>query len=251
MRFKDFLIKEGVLDNKTTLMSRVVVNNIKKHLDKIQDSEGNLQLIFAKNSQGFASMQKSARHLGLVSNTGSLEIPPELESEFPNMMVYVVKGDPSHSGYFDRVNNVLFIQIGVPEVDGKLDLNATLPMIKAVIRHELEHSEQSQSAPFTRVKDYKWPDTTVKAPWSVSFAEPSGVEEYLTHPSEIEAWVSGLYKYAKTAKIPFSSIVEKQLARIRQSMAENRVDPQRIEEIIQSVKDKWMSFARFRYPRAI
>lgn len=251
LEFSKFLM-EGTLDRETTLISRVIIDNIKRKKDSILGMPSNAyyQFNFSKGNSGL--MDRSAKALGFyVYDWGNLNIPENLISLFPNMLVYVGIGDPIHRGYYDRQSDVLFVQIEIPKTDNNnLNYNAVLPYLKSILRHELEHSQQKPEAPYTRVRQYGWEDIKDKAPAEVDFGNPELIEKYYTHPSEIEAWVSGLYKHAKTSKQPFFEILNDRLNKISSSMTRRNIDRSIIDRIVSNIRKKWMDYASFRFPKA-
>jgi hypothetical protein len=250
LNFKTYL--EGVLDYDTTALSRAIIQALKKHEASILNlPEGaNFQLTYAVDRNGSWALERTSKGIGLyVYDWSKLELPEGMKA--PNLLVYASVGEPKHNGSFDRTNNILMIRIGIPLVrEGRLDYNATLPLVKAVLRHELEHSTQRNEAPYTRATDYEWPTVDGKAPSGMSLSDPKSVLAYLTHPSEIEAWVAGIYKYAKTAKVSFTQAMQLQLDRFRANMARDNVEPAVIDSVIDTVRNAWLSYQKHRFPAA-
>ena len=248
------ILIEGQLDKETTDLSRVIVSNIKEKERNLRleppgsyfqfihsiDSSGDMQIQRASNRQGF-----------LVMDVYNLKMPPEMKKWVPNLLVNVALGPPKHMGSFDRTNNILTITIGIPLTNNKLDFNATLPWIKAVLRHELEHSRQPKTATQTNINDFPWPAEPGKAVSGASWSKPDEVKAYLTHPSEIEGWVTGIYKYAKTAKVAFSDAMEIQLDRAYKSMLKAKADEEKAKEVIDQTRELWLSYVKHRFPKAI
>lgn len=248
------ILAEGQLDNETTALSRVIIANIKtKERALKQEPPGSyFQFVYSRDSNGDMQIQRASNRQGfLVMDVFNLKIPPEIKKWVPNLLINVALGPPKHMGSFDRTNNILTITIGVPVANNKLDFNTTLPWIKAVLRHELEHSRQPKTGNQTNVQDFPWPVEPGKAPSGASWSKPDEVKAYLTHPSEIEGWVTGIYKYAKTAKIAFSDAMEIQLDRAYKSMLKAGADEEKAKSVIDQTRELWLSYVRHRFPKAI
>jgi hypothetical protein len=249
MGFKVWL--EGVLDKETTDISRTIIYNIKKHEDYIKNmgSTQHFQFTHAIDAGSVSKIQRAANRSSLyVSNWETLSVPSV--TGWPNMLIYVSVGEVVHRGYFDRTNNILYLYIQVPKVGETLDYHALIPMLKTVIKHELEHSQQQDAAPFTREIGKQWATADSKAPGDVSFDDPKSVHAYLGHPSEIEAWVAGMYKYAKTAKVPFTQAMNIQLDRLNKSMLRNGVPADSASQVLDDIRNKWLNYQKIRFPQA-
>jgi len=248
------MLVEGQLDNETTALSRVIVSNIKERERSLRrEPPGSyFQFVYAKDTNGDMQIQRASNRQGfLVMDVYNLKMPPEMKKWVPNLLVNVALGPPKHMGSFDRTNNILTITIGVPVTNNKLDFNATLPWVKAVLRHELEHSRQPKTGNQTNVQDFPWPVEPGKAPSGASWSKPDEVKAYLTHPSEIEGWVTGIYKYAKTAKMAFSDAMEIQLDRAYKSMLKAGADEEKAKSVIDQTRELWLSYVKHRFPKAI
>ena len=143
----------------------------------------------------------------------------------------------------------MVVEIGVPLNGDRLDYHAAMPMIKTVLRHEMEHSQQRDEAPFTRDVQFGWPEINHKVSGG-DFGDIDSMRDYLGHPSEIEAWVSGLYKYAKTAKIPFVQAMDMQLKRLSNSMIEAGAKLMDVQSMLSDIRSRWMAYQRHRFPMA-
>lgn len=226
------------MDYSTTLLSRMLIDNIKKHESEIMDLQDGayFQMTYASTPNANRIIQRWSEQAGyMVGGWTNLTIPPSLKT--PSLLVYVGKEEPRHNGAFDKKNQLLFAIIGIPLTEnGRLDYNAAIPMIKAVLRHELEHSGQTGES---------------RPPMGGDFADIESMRQYLSHPAEVEAWVAGLYKYAKTAKIPFTQVIDNQLQRLYGSMVKAQADTIESRHMLDDIRSRWLSYQKQRFPSAV
>lgn len=175
MRKKDFMtsnkvlpLDEGRYDAEVTMLSRMIINVFKDHLDK--------------------KLETTFEDVGELSDG-----PYDLE-------LYSYPTD------FDKLGPLPFIVSGAGDEDGiaiqinyQVDrfpnaYNELVPELKDAIRHELEHVAQFRFDKGIAPSDIDQDDLPLF--------------DYLTLDYEIAAFVQGLYKKAKTKKISFTAAVD-------------------------------------------
>ena len=161
LNFKEYLLQE-MANGIDGVLSKIIVLNIKDNEEEIlsMPSQANYQFVYAKNKQIDRIIDRSNKNLGLlIGGWGQLKVPNEYDEykdKMPNLSVNVMVGEPRHIGMMDKNNDILYMNVGVPlNSKGNLDIHAAIFMIKAVLRHELEHSQQRDSAPFTKKQQHK------------------------------------------------------------------------------------------------
>ena len=118
-------------------------------------------------------------------------------------------------------------------------LGQIVPLLKETIRHELEHAVQSR-------------DTLVAIGGVPDFDDLSSVKRTYLSDGEVSAWVSGLYKRAKMQKAPLSEVIAEGL-RLLEERLKDRLQPhfhREIENFLKQLEDRWLRYARERFPRA-
>ena len=111
-------------------------------------------------------------------------------------------------------------------------LSDIIPEIKNIVRHEIEHVTQS-----------KFKEKERAGFFSNKRRYPEDIEywEYLTEPYEVEAYVRGLYKKAKTVRQPLNVLLNAWWDYLRSV----DLDPPEIE----AVKRAWTGYAAKHLPR--
>lgn len=111
-------------------------------------------------------------------------------------------------------------------------LSDIIPEIKNIVRHEIEHVTQS-----------KFKEKERAGFFSNKRRYPDDIEywEYLTEPYEVEAYVRGLYKKAKTVRQPLNVLLNAWWDYLRSV----DLDPSEIE----AVKRAWTGYAAKHLPR--
>lgn len=112
------------------------------------------------------------------------------------------------------------------------------------IRHEIEHSIQGSDLAVSSIEAHS------------SWAEdPTNIikrRNYYTDPSEVPAFVAGIYNKAKKLRQPFYKVVEEDLAKIRKAMKrETQASPSSVSRAISKIRSTWMEYAAQRFPNAI
>lgn len=109
-----------------------------------------------------------------------------------------------------------------------------------ILRHELEHFKQLQS-------------NNIDSPYDsdkILSGDPDEIEKYLTHPMEVEAYVSDIYLAAKQGKTTFNEIFKKRMHSFVNSMLKNQIDKKTIFDVLSHVKKIWFQYAMKRFPKA-
>ena len=71
---------------------------------------------------------------------------------------------------------------------------------------------------------------------------------YYLHPKEVEAYVMGAYKEAKTRKAPFSDVLRNQLMAIHDQLL-GEFDEVQAAQVARSIQRAWMEYIKVRFPR--
>jgi len=237
--WKDFL-SEGKLENQTTQLSRAVVEWVKKlrtdpngrSLDMIKDDEW-INISF--NSDDVLDIPLPNLHeidLFIIAQVmGGQEDPPlaavhamylrEEEPEFSSMEVYL---------YF-------------PPEPSLAHLGQIVPVLKETLRHELEHSTQSR-------------EVMAAIGGVPEFDNFDSVKRTYLSDGEVAAWVSGLYKRAKVQKLPLTEIIDDAIELLRARVLEAHeaaglgILELELSRFVDQLKDRWLQYARKRFPRA-
>jgi len=207
IRLKHLLI-EGRYDAVVTALSREL-----------------LQILKAKGKRGRIDFDFPVSKKISISGISDFEYSPEMT------LKYKIEYDKKFEMGFD-----IYGQADDEQIDLVMTINPTMlpglyseivPLIKDAIRHEIEHIAQN----------------ILNRPDSEKFENiPSGdFFRYLTARHEIPAFVRGLYKGAKTRKIPMSAMIDKFLKDYS-----DRLTAQESEK----VKEIWTDYAKRNLPKA-
>jgi hypothetical protein len=207
IRLKHLLI-EGRYDAVVTALSREL-----------------LQILKAKGKRGRIDFDFPVSKKISIGGISDFEYSPEMS------LKYKIEYDKTFQMGFD-----IYGQADDEQIDLVMTINPTMlpglyseivPLIKDAIRHEIEHVAQN-------ILDRPDSERFEKVPHGDFF-------RYLTAKHEIPAFVRGLYKGAKTRKIPMSAMIDKFLKDYS-----DRLTAQESEK----VKEIWTDYAKRNLPKA-
>jgi len=141
----------------------------------------------------------------------------------------------------ERETSDLHIYIILPVEYNFSVFSKLVPELKSTFRHELEHS--SQPTKMLDITHKKVPDEEI---WKTL----RRAEDYYTGEAETKAHVVGLYKKAKTLKLPAAEVVDRYLGDlvatgIAQGYSEDEIMP-----LILKIRAWWLHYMKNRYPEA-
>lgn len=213
-------IKEGVMDNLTTQVSRVLVNYLKKF----------------KNVENIPPFKGQVNDLLLLANFKRYNGPLR----------------QAGGGYNDAIRR-LQVNIAVPFEFNDRQLSDFIPTLKNTIRHELEHYRQDQRS------GYEGPSQGLHAtepslaghpgydPGSDPYADTDAAYSYFFSPHEVEAWVMGMYKQAKTQKIPLLQVMlDKKGELFRDLQRKGQISREEAEDFTENLLAAWVDYAEKR-----
>lgn len=202
------LLVEGRYDNITTQLSRQIVNAIKSN-----------------QAQGEIDFEFPATKPISIDGLADLEFTPEIK------LIYTIKYSKRFKMNFDIYGQAddETIELAITVNPNALpDLYSEIvPIIKDAIRHEIEHVAQNL---LNRPESERFE----KIPQDDFFA-------YLTAKHEVPAFVRGLYKQAKTRRVPMYQMIDKFL----QDYAHRLTSDEQSR-----VKIIWTDYARKHLPKA-
>jgi len=221
MRFSLFL--EGVLERESTEISFAVIKSIKRDIE-ILATEGGLIYFYGD--------RKSVRDLP-SNNFRNLELP---NLKFPNIII-LIKSDLSTlnvSGSFLFERNLLRINIHIPTAGSQFPYNLSklLPLLKKTIRHELEHSTQSELS----LRQAAMTD--------------SDNINYWIDPAEVAAYVVSLYKKAKGSKRPLTDVMFEYLKHVERHFISKGMSKSEAKEAVEKIHTAWDEYRLKRFPKS-
>lgn len=206
------VIREGVMDGLTTTLSRVLIN----HLRNMPSWDTSTQLLVqVPNSDLMVKF--------LIARKDNISIIKIVE------------------GYFNEPSQIIHISIYLPREKNYNLFAGFIPRLKNVLRHELEHYRQ-----MTRTNDLDSAVHGYQGKLPQYFNARESPEKYFLNPREIEAYVMGSYKEAKTRKKPFEEVLEKNLYEVHQ-IIRSKLPPQEAAELTMKIKDAWINYIRIRF----
>jgi hypothetical protein len=226
MAFKLWL--ESKFDYETTTISRAIINELKNNIDTIREQ-------------------------GRFSKTLNLG------NEFPTVVLNFTKSNHIIcSGTFRPSNKQITINITAPtNMSAWLgNFNNMIYLIKSTVRHELEHFGQDENiikgtyalgaAAEEDIAELR------KKPKSYKPSEDDiqNIVDYYTHPAEVAAEVSGLYKKAITSKQDFLKILHTKIRGIERSVFLD-LSSMAIRNALETIAKTWIEYAHQRYPKAL
>jgi hypothetical protein len=230
------IVQEGVMDNLTTQIARSIVNYLKK--------KGNANPI--GNYIPSQAIDIGDVHVMIAF------LP--VGSEHPLKAInakYIPVADDYHG---------VEIRVIVPQPFDEKQLGQFLPGLKNTIRHELEHVQQAKREPktgktngvhyhgFNSIPGH-YPDLTSgfkQSPSDLEF-DYDKMKKYFLHPMEVEAYVMGAYKEAKTTKTPLHDIFIKRLTALFYHFTNNGLMQKKwAVELIKNIREAWEEYAQQR-----
>lgn len=213
-------IREGVMDNLTTQLSRVIVNHIK--------------------------------------NVGHETLMPDFKGQVNDLLVQALfrhyNGPLRHvGGHYDPLARKLFLKIVVPYNFTDKDLSDFIPKFKNLVRHELEHYRQDQRSGYeepARGVHHTLPTLPLQDHpiGNNPFATLDTASAYLLRPREVEAWVMGMYKQAKTQKIPLQTVMQQQSDELAQGVPNAKISQKQARQFADGILAVWTDYAAKRLP---
>jgi hypothetical protein len=201
MRKKNFMtsnkvlsLEEGRYDREVTMVSNMVINFFKDTFGKEVEE--------------------------VFEDAGELEGPTEWETY--DLSVYFYPSDFETLGPTPFIVNAAGDEDGIAiQIDYRPELfpeayNELIPELKDAIRHELEHTAQ-----------YRFNKDAI--PTDTDDQDKLSSFDYLTLDYEIPAFVQGIYKKAKTKKIPFTDALDSFLEE-----REDQLSPQELKKVRQT-----------------
>ena len=223
-------LSEGKLEQQTTQVSREVVQVLKQML-----------AANAVSDEGTTSYSLKADDILLPSMEWLYEINlfvvAQIMSDHPEPPPVAVHA--TYSREPDPEFSYLEIYVYFPPEPNIKHLGQLVPLLKETIRHELEHAVQSE-------------ETLAAIGGVPDFGDISSVKRTYLSDGEVSAWVSGLYKRAKMQKIPLSEIITTSIQMFEERLKEELETHYyaEIENFLEQLEEKWLQYAKNRFPRA-
>lgn len=215
------VIYEGVMDNLTTQLSRVIVNHIKH---------------FGHEGEGI----------------------PDFKGEVNDLLVHATfmhyDGPLRHAGgHYDPLARKFLAKIAVPYDFSDKDLADFIPKFKNLIRHELEHYRQDQRSGYdepAKGVHHTLPGLPTQdgKVGNNPYATLESTYAYLLRPREVEAWVMGMYKQAKTQKVPLLTVLQRQSEELAEKLPNASISVEDARQVADSMLMAWTDYARKRLP---
>lgn len=217
------LLLEGRYDNVTTQLSREIVTAAKQ-------GQRRLKTRISLFKRTYVDVNVYFHYLTSPDNT-DLNVAWEPESLEQVYGATYLNPKDIRKKY---KNKRIILHVDIPkEEDRRLaSLSTLIPEIKNIIRHEIEHIAQ-----------HKFKDREREGFFSEKRRYPQDIEywEYLIEPYEIEAYVRGLYKKAKTLKQPLNVVLNAWWDYLESA----ELHPNEI----QTIKKAWTDYAKKHLPQ--
>jgi hypothetical protein len=222
-------ISEAVYEKETTELSRLFVNHIKQFSGEQPD---NLSASIAGVDVVFFFEEDPVGELPRVGDAG-----------------------------YDASKQEIEIHVDWPSTPFELTqaIQEMLPDLKNAIRHELEHHRQVERG----ARDSSWRSdwkqhNAARAVKPVSgdvmdriFKDAHATRKYFLSPLEIEAFVMGAYKQAKSMRVPLSKVLKANIDEIGTTMDEEGIPVDEIKAVSQDIWNAWTAYVKTRLPKAI
>ena len=276
---REVLIQEAsggrVLDRLTNQMSRSIIDILKdpqvrkrhakprlKKLDDGSKAPIPLNLVLGDERPSWFARLLATIIPSRRSQKFSGGMDPELLDNLENIdriviRVFVAEPDESGDAWWqteaayiynteDRSKSVLEVALWLPtNYDFKI-FPALIPELKEAIRHELEHGSQA-----TEKLETGKEVLSLKGGESEQFKDPKALADFYTTGGELEAYVTGLYKKAKSSRVPVSDIIDEFLGGIYYRAIDAGMDDSDALESLSEVRHEWYNYLLTRYPESL
>lgn len=212
------LLLEGRYDNVTTQLSREIVTAAKQGKRRLQT-----RIVLFKRT--YVDVSVYFHYLASPDNTDLNAVwePDTLEQVYGATYLSPKEVRKHYK------NKRIILHVDTPKDEDKrlASMSTLIPELKNIIRHEIEHIAQ-----------HKFKDREREGFFSEKRRYPQDIEywEYLIEPYEIEAYVRGLYKKAKTLKQPLNVVLDAWWDYLESV----DLDP----DEIQTIKKAWTGYAK-------
>jgi len=203
------LITDGRYDQVTTELSREIINVLKRGVKRYQ-----AQIILFSRTKVDVNVYFHYKEGDNFEVSGAAYTDPQL-----------IRSVRKH---YKNKRIVLHVEAPAdPEVRKRI-MSSIVSELKNTIRHEIEHIAQSKFVSRER-----------KGFFSTKRAYPEHLSyfEYLMEPYEVEAWVRGFYKKAKTQRQPLKTVLDDWFNYLQSSQF---LTPQEVVD----VRDSWVNYAK-------
>lgn len=230
---KETALAEGKFDRETTEISRIFINHIKRFGNARPE---NVEFEFGE--------------YGEITVIFSFEDDPEIDK--PEVF----------DGTFNASRQTITLRVVWP-----VELNSDIRRhyqelqgeVKNVLRHELEHYRQvergsndsSWKSDWKQHNAAKAVNPTRSDVAEMVFYDPEATRKYLLSPLEVEAFVMGAYKEAKSKKLPLSQVLKSNLNDLLASMEVGGLSSKDRFVIGAEVWTAWKAYTKERLPKAI
>ena len=251
------LLRESKVDTFARSISQKLMRAAKKSMDKV-NKQGHVILkttlswpAFMKRQDYFSTMQ------GKLDRAMSLGVTSGLPGTVPTIRVALLFGltknrnrDQVHmGGSWSPAHDVLTIEAIIDSTTGTMRTDH-LSMIQAkayeVIRHELEHTGQTDEKLFSGAAANQ-ELSALRNIWQ----SPQAVRKYYTSEAETEAFVAGIYHRAKRERRPFIKVLDEMIEGIIDSGSKKGVSIVDLRNIFMEVRYRWIEYAKKRFPKAV
>lgn len=230
---KENALVEGKFDRETTELSRIFINHIKQF--------GNTRPENKEFEYG---------EYGEITVIFSFHDDPEIER--PEVF----------DGTFNASKQTITIRVIWPvefSGDVRQHYQELQGEVKNVLRHELEHYRQvergsndsSWKSDWKQHNAAKAVNPTRSDVAEMVFYEPAATRKYLLSPLEVEAFVMGAYKEAKSKKLPLSQVLKSNLTDLLVNMEVGGISSKDRFTIGAEVWNTWKAYVKERLPKAI
>jgi hypothetical protein len=232
------LLLEGLYDKITGEVSKAVFKVMNDATKVAKDTESKYKGIQVRRdppstnsiSDLFQTETQSFYVGGFGDNVSGLDVEVELK--------YAITGDGVKQGKFfidgfaeadDDYQNIE-IHIAVHPSDGTKIFSKIQPVLRDLIRHEIEHITQRG----TYAKAGKWMRKNDKIRDKIA-SNPDLYYKYFLLPDEVDANIHGLYAKAKTMKQPYQKVIDDYLDSL---VSDKVINPEHRREIYNKWKQR-------------
>lgn len=251
------LLKESKTDTFAKMIVQKVIRGAKKYIDNV-NKKGAIKLRyvqswpeFMKRKDWFASPEQRADREIMMG------IPDTVQGKqviTVNLILQLMKDPQPHDivhvgGSWSPIDDQLTIEVVIGSTT-RMMKQQHLSMIQAkvyeVVRHELEHSVQPESY----LIDGMLANNEMQAVPEGSWSSPKALARYFLSPSEIEAYVAGLYHKARRTRQPLIKLIDDQIEAFMRAATRKNVNAVEMRNVLMQVKYEWIKYAQKRYPKA-
>jgi hypothetical protein len=240
------LFERRLMDDITTNLSRQAINWLKAKVKEITPSKRYIPSLHTQTATMLNTGLKDKETIPVV-----FVFATKPRGDDGTEFLRTMGGNLMRNGETGQPMGIT-INIIVPLPFDEREIQELIPMLKNNLRHELEHFQQNRrlgkEEPTAEKPGIHGKELHHGKPWmQQGKVDLYTAKNYFLSPQEIEAFVIGSYKEAKTRHIPFQQALSDRLQKIYNQFPKGY--ERYVANVISKVRLAWVEYIKNRFPQ--